>query len=106
MYAIIQTGGKQYLVEEGARVEVEKIPGKEEGDQVVLDEVLFLRNDGDTMIGRPYLEDASVSGEVVEKGKQEKVVVYKYKKRKGYRKKKGHRQPYMEIKVNSIVSEN
>ncbi|MFP4588741.1 MAG: 50S ribosomal protein L21 [Candidatus Acetothermia bacterium] len=105
MYAIIETGGKQYWIEEGATVKIEKLPDKKEGDEVTFNEVLFVKDEDTVSVGRPYLSGTSVNAEVVEKGKDEKITVFKYKKRKGYRRTKGHRQPYMKVQVNSIASE-
>lgn len=102
MYAIIQTGGKQYRVEEGNTIRIEKIKDTEEDQAVEFDRVLLVKNDDELEVGQPFLDHASVTGEIAEKGKGDKITVFKYKKRKGYRKKLGHRQPYMEVKINSI----
>lgn len=102
MYAIIKTGGKQYRVEEGLDLQIEKLTDKAEGEQVQFQEVLMTRDDQGAQFGRPFLSDATVKGEVLEHGKGDKITVYKYKKRKGYRKKQGHRQPYTAIRINSI----
>ncbi|MDD2619446.1 MAG: 50S ribosomal protein L21 [Syntrophomonadaceae bacterium] len=102
MYAIIQTGGKQYKVSEGIILKVEKLEA-EAGDKLVLDQVLMLNDEnGNTKIGSPLLDGARVTVEVVEQGRGKKVVVYKYKKRKNYRRKQGHRQPFTKIKVEKI----
>ncbi|MDD3268358.1 MAG: 50S ribosomal protein L21 [Syntrophomonadaceae bacterium] len=102
MYAIIQTGGKQYKVSEGVILKVEKLEA-EAGDKLVLDQVLMLNDEnGNAKIGSPLLEGARVTVEVIEQGKNKKVVVYKYKKRKNYRRKQGHRQPFTKIKVEKI----
>jgi len=102
MYAIIKTGGKQYRVEPEEELKIEKLKGREEGEEVVFDRVLLVKDDEDVNVGRPYLDEAEVAGEIVEKDRDEKVTVFKYKKRKGQRKKFGHRQPYMVVKINDI----
>ena len=101
MYAIIETGGKQYRVAEGDVLTVEKL-AVEDGAQVELDKVLLLSKDGDVQVGAPYIEGAKVFGEVVESGKGKKVIIFKYKSKKDYRKKQGHRQPYTMIKITSL----
>jgi large subunit ribosomal protein L21 len=101
MYAVIKSGGKQYRVESGESVEVEKLPG-EIGDSVTFDKVL-MTSDGDTVnVGTPYLENASVVGRITRQEKHKKIVVFKYKRRKGYRKKNGHRQPFTQIVIDQI----
>jgi large subunit ribosomal protein L21 len=101
MYAIIETGGKQYRVTEGDVINVEKLlvwPG----DEIVFDKVLVM-GDGDAVqIGTPYVEAAQVYGKVVENGKGQKVIIFKYKSKKDYRKKQGHRQPYTMIEIVSV----
>ena len=101
MYALIKTGGKQYRVAEGDLLRVEKIEGKV-GDAVEFDEVLMIANGERVEIGRPILKDSKVVGEIVEQGKGEKVVVFKSKRRKGYRKKQGHRQQHTTLKIKEI----
>ena len=101
MYAIIETGGNQYRVAEGDVLTVEKL-AVEDGAQVELDKVLLLSKDGDVQVGAPYIEGAKVFGEVVESGKGKKVIIFKYKSKKDYRKKQGHRQPYTMIKITSL----
>lgn len=97
MKAIIVTGGKQYYVEEGTELYVEKLDANV-GDSIVLDQVLMV----DEMIGTPLVEGASVKAEVVKHGKEKKIIVYKYKAKKKYRKKQGHRQPYTKLVIKSI----
>ncbi len=100
MYAIIATGGKQYKVEVGTEVMVEKLDA-EIGTNVDFD--VLLMADGDSVqIGRPVLEGVTAKAEVLEHGKGKKVIVFKYKPKKDYRKKQGHRQPYTKVKVLSI----
>jgi large subunit ribosomal protein L21 len=102
MYAIIKTGGKQYRVAKDDVIEVEKLP-VQAGDDVTFEEVLAV-NDGDNFtVGAPVVDGASVKAEVVENGKSEKVIIYKYKSKKDYRRKQGHRQPYTKVKITDIV---
>ena len=100
MYAIIATGGKQYKVEEGDVIKVEKL-GVNAGDTVTFDQVLFV-NDGAAKVGDPTVSGASVTASVVEEGKDKKVIVYKYKRKTGYHKKNGHRQAYTKVKIEKI----
>ena len=97
MKAVITTGGKQYYVEEGSVIYVEKL-GLEEGSKVEFNEVLML----DDKVGIPYLNNVVVKGEVLKNGKQKKVIVYKYNAKKKYRKKQGHRQPYTKVEIKEI----
>lgn len=101
MYAIIETGGKQFKVEEGNTIYVEKL-GVEAGSTYDFDKVLAVSN-GDTMtFGAPYVSGAKVSATVDGDGKAKKVIVYKFKSKKGFHKKKGHRQPYTKLTINKI----
>lgn len=101
MYAVIKTGGKQYRVEPGGEVRVEKVPG-EVGDTVTFDKVLLASDGEKVSIGRPYLENAKVVGRLTRQGRTRKVVVFKFKKRKGYRKKRGHRQDFTLVRIEDI----
>lgn len=101
MYAIIKTGGKQYRVEEDQIIKVEKLP-VEAGDNVEFDQVLSVVGDSGAKFGKPVLEGAKVSGRVLEQGKNKKIIVFKYKRKKRYRKKTGHRQPYTKILIEKI----
>lgn len=101
MYAIIKTGGKQYKVSEGDLVRVEKL-AYEVGETVDFDQVLLVTNDGELKVGSPLVEGAKVSATVEDQNKDKKIVVFKYKPKKQYRKKHGHRQPYTLVKINSI----
>ncbi len=101
VYAIIETGGKQYKVSEGDVITVEKL-GAEAGSEFVFDKVLALSNDNGLSVGAPYVENAKVSASVIGNGKAKKVIVYKYKPKKGFHKKKGHRQPFTQLKINTI----
>ncbi|WKB36844.1 50S ribosomal protein L21 [Terrilactibacillus sp. S3-3] len=100
MYAIIETGGKQLKVEEGQAVYVEKLPA-EAGETVTFDKVLFIGGE-DVKVGTPTVEGASVTAKVVEQGREKKIVVFKFKKRKNYRRKQGHRQPYTKVTIETI----
>lgn len=101
MYAVIKTGGKQYRVEPGEEVKVEKLPG-EIGDTVTFDKVL-LTSDGETVhVGNPFLDNIRVIGRLARQGKNRKIVMFKYKRRKNYRRKKGHRQAFSLVRVESI----
>lgn len=103
MYAIIETGGKQYRVETGKSFEHERLDGVSVGDELSFDKVLLIADNDDVRVGTPYLEGATVSGTLAEEGRGDKVVVYKYKRKKGYRRKQGHRQAYMRTRVTAIV---
>ena len=98
MFAIIETGGKQYRVVEGEELFIEKIEAEAEGE-VVFDKVLMVND----KIGTPYVEGAQVKAVVEKQGRGKKIVVYKYKAKKNYHKKQGHRQPYTKVKVTAIV---
>lgn len=101
MYAVVATGGKQYKVQEGEILHVEKLDG-DVGAEVSFDRVLMF-SDGETVsLGRPVIEGALVSGHIVEQGKEKKIIVFKYKKRKRYRRKLGHRQMFTAVKIDSI----
>ena len=101
MYAIIETGGKQYKVQEGDVVFIEKLVA-EEGSVVSFDQVLAISNEGSLNFGSPLVKDATVSGKVLNHGKEKKVIIFKYKPKKGYRKKQGHRQPYTKVQIEKI----
>ncbi len=100
MYAIIATGGKQYKVAEGDIIRVEKL-GLEAGAAVTFDQVLAV-NKGELVVGEPTVANANVSATVVEEGKNKKVIVYRYKRKSGYHKKNGHRQPFTKVKIEKI----
>ena len=101
MYAIVNTGGKQYKIQQGDVLRVEKIPG-EVGSPVSFDKVLMFSDGENVNIGRPVLDNVAVKGHIVDQGKGKKIIVFKYKRRKRYRRKLGHRQQYTEIKIDSI----
>ncbi|MGX8773669.1 MAG: 50S ribosomal protein L21 [Bacillota bacterium] len=102
MYAIIETGGKQYKVQNGDLVKVEKL-NAEAGSTVVFDKVLAAGEGSDIKVGTPYLDGLTVEGTVVESGKGDKVIIFKYKAKKDYRKKQGHRQPYTMVEITSVA---
>jgi large subunit ribosomal protein L21 len=101
MYAVIATGGKQYRVSVGDEIFIEKLAG-EAGDAVKFTEVLMVSDDNGTQVGAPTLDGAAVEAEIVKQGKQKKIIVFKYKAKKGFRRKKGHRQPYTRVRINAI----
>ncbi|OON99636.1 MAG: 50S ribosomal protein L21 [Epulopiscium sp. Nele67-Bin004] len=101
MYAIIETGGKQYKVEEGSVINVEKLH-KAAGEEVVFDKVLAVSKDGSLSCGNPTVNGATVKAEVVAEGKSKKIIVFKYKAKKSYKKKQGHRQPFTKVKITTI----
>ena len=101
MYAIIKTGGKQYRVSEGETLQVEKL-NAEVGAEVVFEEVLTVVNDADVKIGKPVVEGAKVVAKVVEHGKADKILVFKYKAKSNYRKRQGHRQPLTTVEITAI----
>ncbi|MFZ5945943.1 MAG: 50S ribosomal protein L21 [Bacillota bacterium] len=101
MYAIIETGGKQFKVQEGDTLKVELLDA-EAGSAVEIDKVLLVNKDGQVKVGNPFVEGAKVTLKVKDHGKGPKLVVYKYKPKKNYRKKQGHRQPFTEVVVDKI----
>ncbi len=101
MYAVIETGGKQYSVEMGSLLKVEKLDG-EVGTKIVLNEVLLVANDGDIKMGNPILSGASVTCTITAQDRAAKVIAFKKKRRKGYQKRRGHRQYFTALKVDEI----
>jgi large subunit ribosomal protein L21 len=101
MYAVVRTGGKQVRVAPGDAVRVEKLDGAI-GDRIELPEVLLVGGEGDARIGTPLVEGAKVVGTITAQGRGEKITVFKMKRRKGYRRKAGHRQFYTEVRVDEI----
>ena len=101
MYAVVKTGGKQYMVGQGDLVQVEKLPGNV-GEEVVFDQVLLVSKEGDLKVGSPTVDGAQVRGTIVEQGRGKKLIVFKMKRRKGYRRKQGHRQYYTGVRVEAI----
>lgn len=103
-FAIIETGGKQYRVSEGDVITIEKLEGDfNQGDKIVFDKVLMTDDGKKSDIGTPYLTGAQVTAELVEQGRAKKVTVIRYKAKSRYFKKKGHRQPFMKVKVTTLA---
>ena len=103
MYAVVNTGGKQYKVQQGQVLRVEKIPG-DVGSPVTFDRVLMFSDGENVSIGQPVLDDVAVEGHIVEQGKAKKIIVFKYKRRKRYRRKKGHRQEFTAVQIDNIMA--
>ncbi|MCG0240022.1 MAG: 50S ribosomal protein L21 [Firmicutes bacterium] len=101
MYAIIETGGKQYRVAPGETIRVEKLPGNA-GDTVVFDRVLAVSKDGQLTVGNPLVAGAKVTGKILKQDKYPKILVLKYKAKVNYRRRYGHRQPYTEVAIEQI----
>ena len=101
MYAIVETGGKQYRIQEGDLLKVESL-GVEEGESVLLDKVLFVGRDEGISVGTPYVQGASVKASVVTNGKSQKILVFKFKSKKNYRRMRGHRQHFTENRIDAI----
>ena len=102
MYAVVKTGGKEYRVSKGDLIRVEKLEGNV-GEQVTLKEVLMVSEEGQVQLGTPRLANAVVTGEIVQEVKGKKVLIYKMKRRKNYRRFKGHRQTYTYLKIRDIA---
>lgn len=104
MYAVIETGGKQHKVTEGEIIRVDKL-NAEPGAEVVFDKVMLVKTDDEALkVGQPYVSNASVTAEVLEQGKAKKIIVFKYKRKKNYQRKQGHRQQYTAIKIKAIAA--
>ena len=101
MYAIVKAGGKQYRVEKGDTIYVELL-ATPVGEKITLEDVLMVSGEGETRVGAPRLEQASVVGTVLEQGRDQKIRVFKYKKRKHYRRTRGHRQSYTALRIDAI----
>jgi large subunit ribosomal protein L21 len=101
MYAIIETGGKQYRAEEGKVIRVEKLPA-EKGETVKFDRVLMLSSGEEMQVGKPLLDNAQVEGRVVHIGRDKKIIVFKYKAKKNYSRKQGHRQPFSDVLITTV----
>jgi large subunit ribosomal protein L21 len=101
MYAVIQTGGKQYRVAQGDDLMVEKLAGQA-GDSVIFDKVLMASDGENVQVGKPYVENAKVLGRLKRQDKSKKIIVFKFKRRKGFRRTRGHRQPFSLIRIESI----
>jgi large subunit ribosomal protein L21 len=103
MYAVIKTGGKQYRVAEGDTLQVEKLEG-EPGKTIEFTDVLMVANAGDVKVGRPLVAGAKVTAEILEHDRHKKLIVFKYKRRKNYRKRNGHRQPFTALRIKTITA--
>lgn len=103
MYAVIETGGKQYRVAEGDTLYVEKLDG-DVGDTVSFDRVLLVADGDSVNIGKPVVEGAAVTGQIVGHGRDKKVIVFKFKRRKDYRRRNGHRQAFTAVKISSLTA--
>ena len=101
MYAIIETGGKQYKVKAGDVIQVEKLTA-DAGTSFVFDTVLSILDGENSVFGAPAVQGATVTGQIIGDGKAKKVIVYKYKAKKGFHKKKGHRQPFTSVEIKSV----
>jgi len=101
MYAVIKTGGKQYKVQEGETLRVEKLTGGE-GSEIEFNDVLMISDGENVTLGQPGIENAIVKGHILEQGKGKKVLIFKFKRRKGYRNLRGHRQQYTSVKIDTI----
>jgi len=102
VYAVVFSGGQQYKLQEGETVRVEKIPG-EIGSPVLFEKVLMHSDGQKVTVGQPLLDNVEVKAHIVEQGKAKKIIVFKYKRRKRYRRKRGHRQPFTAIKIDNIA---
>ncbi len=103
MYAIVETGGKQYRMQPGGVVKVEKLPG-DIGGVIELTQVRLIHGDSGVLVGRPWVEQAKVTAEIVRQGRSRSIMVFKKKRRKNYRRTKGHRQAFTELRVTGIAS--
>jgi len=104
MIAIVETGGKQYQVSPGSTIRTEKLEAKK-GDKVILDKILMIKEDeGEVLFGEPLIAKARVIAEVTKQDRQKKIIVYKFKRRKNYHRKYGHRQAFTELKIKEIQS--
>jgi large subunit ribosomal protein L21 len=101
LYAILESGGKQIQVTPGEQVRVEKLDA-EVGSTIEFDKVLMLNRDGEVELGKPYLDGARITGTVLEQGRASKILVFKKKRRKQYRRTRGHRQPFTAVRIDSI----
>jgi len=102
LYAVIKSGGKQYRVQEGEVIRLEKL-GAEVGETVEFDQVLAVKNESGLKVGNPFLAEVKVQGRVLAQDKAKKIIVFKYKAKKNYRKKQGHRQPYTSVRIEKII---
>ncbi len=105
MYAVVRTGGKQYRVSKGDKVNIEKLPGAV-GDEITFDDVLMIGGTEDIMVGTPRVQGAKVAARILAHDRTKKVTVFKFKRRKGYQKKQGHRQNYTRVEITDIQASN
>ncbi len=103
IYAIFETGGKQHKVSPGQTIDIEKIPG-DAGDSVELGNVLFIADEDNYTVGQPKLEGAKVKATIVEQGRQKKIIVFKYKNKTRYRRKRGHRQHFTRLSIDDVIT--
>jgi len=101
MFAVIKTGGKQYIVSPGSKINIEKV-NKKEGEEVIFSDVLLLEKNKKVEIGTPFVKDVKVIGKILKQGKGEKIIIFKYKPKKRYQRKMGHRQPFTEVEIIKI----
>jgi len=101
MLAVIKTGGKQYIVSPGSKINIEKV-NKKEGEEVIFSDVLLLEKNKKVEIGTPFVKDVKVIGKILKQGKGEKIIIFKYKPKKRYQRKMGHRQPFTEVEIIKI----
>jgi large subunit ribosomal protein L21 len=104
MYAIIETGGKQYKVKEGEKISIEKVQGNKD-ETIIFDKVILINDNGKNIVGTPYIPNAKVISRIITQKKGKKIIVFKYKRRKGYRRKRGHRQYITEVIIEKIQYE-
>lgn len=98
-FAIIQTGGKQYRIESGDSIKIEKLPVPEKGNEIVFDEVLLIDDGKTTTVGTPFIKGAKIKAEFVEEGRNKKLITVKFKNKINYRRQKNHRQPFTKVKI-------
>lgn len=101
MYALIETGGKQYRVQKDDVLFIEKL-NAQEGETVTFEKILLVNKDGETVVGKPVVQGAKVTAKVLAHGRGKKITVFKYKPKKNYKKKQGHRQPFTKVQIESI----
>jgi len=100
MLAVVETGGKQYLISPKQKIKIEKIKDVKEGDEITFDKVLLLVDDkGDVKIGQPYIQGTKIIAKCEESGRSKKIIVFRYHNKTRYKKKKGHRQPFMKVEI-------
>ena len=105
MFAIIETGGKQYKVEKGASIDIEILEGKNDGDAVSFGNVLMISDNADLKVGTPYIKDAAVEGKIVSHGRAKKTTAFKFKRKTNYHRTIGHKHPFVTVQIESINPE-